>query len=99
MCVFKWQLLLVMEITIREINSDLVIVPGQRKSQLQVLDVGDRSFKDHVEAQKRAQALAPTGKLKPNATGFVRGLGKCRSCGKRIAVLHAVVGETEDSLF
>lgn len=102
--VFKWHLLLVMEIAVREINSDLVVIPEARKSQLQVLDIGNsplktiwRLFSDYF--QSRAHALAPAGKLKPSATGFIRGLGKCRSCGKIIADLHAMVGETEDSLF
>lgn len=44
-------------------------------------------------------ALIPMGKLKPSTTCFVRELGKCRSCGKRIAALHAMVGESEGGLF
>lgn len=69
-----------------------------------MLDVGNdplktiwRFFSDQL--QSRAHALASMGKLEPNATDFVRGVGKCRSGGERIAVLHAVVGETENSLF
>lgn len=53
MGVFKRHVLLVMEI-IGEISSDLVVIPGARKSDLRVLDVGNRSFKDHMEALLRS---------------------------------------------
>lgn len=80
--VFRQHLLSVMEITMREISRDLVVIPGARVTQLQVLDTGNESFKDHVETplwlQSGASTLSPMGKRKPNARGFVRGLGKRR---------------------
>lgn len=41
--------------------------------------------------------LTPVGKLNLRARGFVRKLVKCRSCGKRIAVLHVTAGGKQSS--
>lgn len=50
----------------REISRDLVVIPGARVTQLQVLDTGNESFKDHVETplwlQSGASTLSPMGK-------------------------------------
>lgn len=41
--------------------------------------------------------VTPIGKLNLSARGFVRELVKCRSCGKRIAVLHVTAGGKQSS--
>lgn len=57
--------------TIRDMNTDLVIIPGGMTSQLQVLDVVvNKPFKDHLRQQYSDWLLAgnhsltPTGKIK-----------------------------------
>lgn len=64
----------------REISRDLVVIPGARVTQLQVLDTGNESFKDHVEtplslATVRSFYSKPYGEMKAQCKRFCQGAG------------------------